>query len=80
MWADIAARAANNNAVPPDLSLMTKARHDGGAAARDGVVDARAGGQHDHRHPDIGLTVDQLHPDDIDDAIHSSAPSLLAVL
>jgi ubiquinol-cytochrome c reductase cytochrome c1 subunit len=24
-----AARAANNNAVPPDLSLMTKARHDG---------------------------------------------------
>ena len=31
---DIAARAANNNAVPPDLSLMTKARHDG-AAWRD---------------------------------------------
>ena len=28
---DIAARAANNNAVPPDLSLMTKARHDGAA-------------------------------------------------
>ncbi len=28
---DIAARAANNNAVPPDLSLMPKARH-GGAA------------------------------------------------
>jgi ubiquinol-cytochrome c reductase cytochrome c1 subunit len=28
---DIAARAANNNAVPPDLSLMTKARHDGPA-------------------------------------------------
>ena len=28
---DIAARAANNNAVPPDLSLMTKARHNGGA-------------------------------------------------
>ena len=28
---DIAARAANNNAVPPDLSLMTKARHDGSA-------------------------------------------------
>ena len=28
---DVAARAANNNAVPPDLSLMTKARHDGGA-------------------------------------------------
>jgi ubiquinol-cytochrome c reductase cytochrome c1 subunit len=28
---DTAARAANNNAVPPDLSLMTKARH-GGAA------------------------------------------------
>jgi ubiquinol-cytochrome c reductase cytochrome c1 subunit len=27
---DIAARAANNNAVPPDLSLITKARHDGG--------------------------------------------------
>ena len=26
---DIAARAANNNAVPPDLSLMTKAREDG---------------------------------------------------
>ncbi len=25
----IAAAAANNNAVPPDLSLMTKARHDG---------------------------------------------------
>lgn len=25
----VAARAANNNAVPPDLSLMTKARHDG---------------------------------------------------
>ena len=28
---DVAARAANNNAVPPDLSLMTKARHDGSA-------------------------------------------------
>ncbi|MCA1661471.1 MAG: cytochrome c1 [Novosphingobium sp.] len=28
---DIAARAANNNAVPPDLSLMSKARHDGAA-------------------------------------------------
>ncbi|HEY0624409.1 cytochrome c1 [Sphingomonas sp.] len=26
---DVAARAANNNAVPPDLSLMAKARHDG---------------------------------------------------
>lgn len=26
---DIAARAANNNAIPPDLSLMTKARPDG---------------------------------------------------
>lgn len=26
---DIAARAANNNAIPPDLSLMAKARHDG---------------------------------------------------
>lgn len=28
---DIAARAANNNAVPPDLSLMAKAREDGPA-------------------------------------------------
>jgi ubiquinol-cytochrome c reductase cytochrome c1 subunit len=28
---DVAARAANNNAVPPDLSLMTKAREDGPA-------------------------------------------------
>ena len=28
---DIAARAANNNAIPPDLSLMTTARHDGSA-------------------------------------------------
>ena len=26
---DVAARAANNNAIPPDLSLMTKARDDG---------------------------------------------------
>ncbi len=26
---DTAARAANNNALPPDLSLITKARHDG---------------------------------------------------
>ena len=26
---DVAARAANNNAIPPDLSLMTKARHEG---------------------------------------------------
>jgi len=26
---EIAARAANNNAYPPDLSLMVKARHDG---------------------------------------------------
>jgi ubiquinol-cytochrome c reductase cytochrome c1 subunit len=26
---DIAARAANNNAVPPDLSYITRARHDG---------------------------------------------------
>ena len=28
---ETAARAGNNNALPPDLSLMTKARHDGGA-------------------------------------------------
>ena len=28
---DIAARAANNNAIPPDLSLMTKARDEGPA-------------------------------------------------
>ena len=28
---EVMARAANNNALPPDLSLMTKARHDGGA-------------------------------------------------
>jgi ubiquinol-cytochrome c reductase cytochrome c1 subunit len=28
---DIAAAAANNNAIPPDLSLITKARHDGPA-------------------------------------------------
>ncbi|MET0372821.1 MAG: cytochrome c1 [Rhizorhabdus sp.] len=28
---EVAGRAANNNAMPPDLSLMTKARHDGGA-------------------------------------------------
>src|SRR3546814_6146052 len=28
---DVAARAANNNAIPPDLSLMTKARHHGNA-------------------------------------------------
>ena len=28
---DVAARAANNNAIPPDLSLMTKAREDGPA-------------------------------------------------
>ena len=28
---DVAARAANNNAIPPDLSLMTKAREDGAA-------------------------------------------------
>lgn len=28
---DVAARAANNNAAPPDLSLITKARHDGPA-------------------------------------------------
>ena len=28
---DVAARAANNNAIPPDLSLMAKARHDGDA-------------------------------------------------
>ena len=28
---DVAAAAANNNAIPPDLSLMTKARHDGPA-------------------------------------------------
>lgn len=27
----VAAAAANNNAIPPDLSLMTKARHDGSA-------------------------------------------------
>ena len=26
---DVAGRAANNNALPPDLSLMNKARHDG---------------------------------------------------
>jgi ubiquinol-cytochrome c reductase cytochrome c1 subunit len=28
---NVAAAAANNNAIPPDLSLMTKARHDGPA-------------------------------------------------
>src|SRR3546814_6850829 len=28
---DVAARAANNNALPPDLSLMVKAREDGAA-------------------------------------------------
>lgn len=28
---EVAARAANNNAYPPDLSLMTKARHNGAA-------------------------------------------------
>lgn len=28
---DVAAAAANNNAIPPDLSLMAKARHDGAA-------------------------------------------------
>lgn len=28
---EVAARAANNNALPPDLSLLTKARHDGPA-------------------------------------------------
>ena len=28
---DVAAAIANNNAIPPDLSLMTKARHDGSA-------------------------------------------------
>lgn len=28
---DVAARAANNNAIPPDLSLMAKARHHGSA-------------------------------------------------
>ncbi|MGD9811055.1 MAG: cytochrome c1 [Sphingobium sp.] len=28
---NVAAAAANNNAIPPDLSLMTKARHDGTA-------------------------------------------------
>lgn len=28
---DVAARAANNNAIPPDLSLIAKARHNGGA-------------------------------------------------
>src|SRR3546814_13475305 len=28
---DVAARAANNNAIPPDLSLMPKARHHGNA-------------------------------------------------
>jgi ubiquinol-cytochrome c reductase cytochrome c1 subunit len=28
---DVAARAANNNAIPPDLSLMAKARHEGPA-------------------------------------------------
>ena len=28
---DVAAAAANNNAIPPDLSLMTKARHEGPA-------------------------------------------------
>lgn len=28
---DVAAAAANNNAIPPDLSLMAKARHNGGA-------------------------------------------------
>jgi len=31
---EVAARAANNNALPPDLSLMTKAREDGPAYVR----------------------------------------------
>ncbi|MEM1132220.1 MAG: cytochrome c1 [Pseudomonadota bacterium] len=31
---EVAARAANGNALPPDLSLITKARHDGGNYVR----------------------------------------------
>ncbi|MFN3288240.1 MAG: cytochrome c1 [Sphingomonadaceae bacterium] len=41
-----AARAANNNAYPPDLSLITKARHDGSHYVRSllmGYVDPPAG-------------------------------------
>ncbi len=34
----IAAAAANNNAIPPDLSLMTKARHDGSNYVYDLMV------------------------------------------
>jgi ubiquinol-cytochrome c reductase cytochrome c1 subunit len=34
----IAAAAANNNAIPPDLSLMTKARHDGSNYVYDLLV------------------------------------------
>jgi ubiquinol-cytochrome c reductase cytochrome c1 subunit len=43
---DTAARAANNNAYPPDLSLMTKARHHGSQYVRSllmGYVDPPAG-------------------------------------
>ena len=42
---ETAARAGNNNALPPDLSLMTKARHDGGAyiySLLTGYADARS--------------------------------------
>ena len=39
---DIAARAANNNAIPPDLSLMTQARHDGPAYVYSLITGYRA--------------------------------------
>jgi ubiquinol-cytochrome c reductase cytochrome c1 subunit len=55
-----AARAANNNAYPPDLSLITKARHDGPHYVRSllmGYVDPPAGME-----PPDGLNYNKYFP------------------
>lgn len=59
-----AARAGNNGGLPPDLSLITKARHGGGVS---GVVSVAQGGNADFSTPSFtssGLRLrltDRLH-------------------
>ncbi|ARU16727.1 cytochrome c1 [Croceicoccus marinus] len=56
---NVAAAAANNNAVPPDLSLITKARHDGGNYVYSLLTGYRdpAGYTHD------GMSLNEEFPD-----------------
>jgi ubiquinol-cytochrome c reductase cytochrome c1 subunit len=57
---DVAAAAANGNAIPPDLSLMAKARHDGPAYIYSLLVGYTDPANHKN---DAGQTLAQTFPD-----------------